>query len=48
MILAPAVLTQFYGLLLHSAISLLVSVLTLLAEINASQKKEKENVAREL
>lgn len=42
MILAPAVLTQFHGLLFRIAISLLVSVLALLPEINTSQKKRKE------
>ena len=48
-ILAPAVLTQFHGSLVRSAISLLVSVLALLAEVNTLRKREKENVAaREL
>lgn len=43
MILTPAVLTQFHGSVLHVAISVLVSVLALLAEINMLWKSEKKN-----
>lgn len=43
MILTPAVLTQFHGSILHVVISVLVSVLALLAEINILWKSEKKN-----
>lgn len=43
MILVPDVLTHAHGLVLLNSTSMLMSLLTLLSEINMLQKREKEN-----